>query len=136
MNTSTYSIGELAQRSGVSIETIRFYEKRGLIRAPSRTAGGHRVYNDRDVDRMRAVRRCRALDFGLDDIQQFLKMLDADAYTCEEMKSLGLRQLKALDERLEELQNHRQALRQIIRRCDGGQSQSCVLVERIFRDRA
>jgi MerR family transcriptional regulator, copper efflux regulator len=67
-------IGELASRAGVNIQTLRFYEREGLLRPPLRTASGYRCYTDRDLERVRFIRLCQGLGFSLREIHQLLQL--------------------------------------------------------------
>ena len=76
MNTVTrpLTIGRLARRAGVGIDTVRFYERARLLPRPVRTASGYRTYGDADVERLRFIRRAKALGFTLDDIAELLTL--------------------------------------------------------------
>ena len=76
--------GELAQQSGCNIETVRFYEKRGLLPAPPRTAGGHRDYDREHLKRLTFIRRSRELGFTLDNVRSLLTLVDGSDWTCAE----------------------------------------------------
>lgn len=106
-------IGELAARTGCQIETIRFYEKEGLLPTPPRSSGNFRLYGDTHVERLTFIRRCRSLDMTLDEIRALLQFHDAPSGQCGEVNALldahighvatRIRELKALERQLVEL---------------------------------
>ena len=75
------SIGALSKRSGVNVETIRYYEKIGIMPKPNRTGGGYRTYGPEHVKRLHFVRRDRELGFTLDELRGLLRLVDGHAYT-------------------------------------------------------
>jgi Cd(II)/Pb(II)-responsive transcriptional regulator len=103
-------IGELALRSGCHVETIRFYEKEGLLPLPPRSAGNYRLYGDAHVERLTFIRHCRSLDMTLDEIRTLLRFQDAPDGECGEVNALldahirhvttRIRELKALKRQL------------------------------------
>ncbi|PPC92670.1 MAG: MerR family transcriptional regulator, partial [Methylocystis sp.] len=80
------SIGELSKQSGVNIETIRYYEKIGVMPAPDRSASGYRLYGADHLKRLNFVRRSRRLGFSLDEIRGLLRLVDGHAYTCAQVR--------------------------------------------------
>ncbi len=107
-------IGELAQSAGIGVETVRFYEREGVLPEPARTSGNYRVYTAEHVDRLAFIRHCRSLDMTLDEIRVLLKFKDAPHEECDEVNSLldahighvahRIRELKALERELRQLQ--------------------------------
>ena len=82
-------IGELSTASGTTIESIRFYEREGLIAEPGRTDGNYRVYGDEQVQRLVFIRRCRSLDMALDEIRVLLAFKDAPSADCGDVNHPG-----------------------------------------------
>lgn len=113
--TQAYTIGALAQRSGVHIETIRYYQRRGLVGEPARPAGGIRRYDDDHVGRLRFIRQAQALGFSLDDIGELLKLQDGTH--CREARRLGERRLADVRKRLDDLRRIESALAALVDRC-------------------
>lgn len=111
--TTGLRIGELAKRTNCQIETIRYYEREGLLRAPERTDGNYRLYQDAHVERLRFIRQCRSLDMALDEIRTLLRFCDAPEKNCGEVNALldehighvarRLAELKAMEKQLKEL---------------------------------
>jgi len=129
-------IGAAARRSGVNIETIRFYERSGLLKAPPRTAGGHRVYDTDGVKRLNFVRRARELGFTLDQIRDLLALADEAETSCAEVAVLANDQLDAVRGRLADLARMETVLAAMIERCEHGTIPDCPILEALFEDRA
>ena len=102
--TPRRTIGELSQQTGCRVETIRYYEKVGLIPEPARTEGGHRIYESAHVQRLSSIRRCRSLGFTIEEIRELLGLVDAGNYTCADAQEIGNRHLQAVRVKLKELQ--------------------------------
>jgi MerR family Zn(II)-responsive transcriptional regulator of zntA len=115
-------IGELAQRTETSTETLRYYEAVSLLPAPRRSASGYRLYTEPDVGRVRFIRRARAMDFSLKEIGELLSLqLEKKMATCGEVKSLAEHKLAMINEKIVELEKMKAALNQITEACAGGQ---------------
>ena len=80
--TSALSIGALSKHTDCNIETIRYYERIGMLPEPPRTAGGHRVYGEDDLKRLVFIRRSRELGFNLEDVRGLLCLVDSGRYSC------------------------------------------------------
>ena len=129
------SIGAAARGSGVNIEAIRFYERSGLLAAPPRTAGGHRVYDSDGVKRLNFVRRARELGFTLDQIRDLLALADEVEPSCAAAAVLATAQLSAVRGRLADLVRMETVLAAMIDRCASGTRPDCPILEALF-DRA
>ena len=112
-------IGELAQRAGVGVDTVRFYEREGLVPSPHRLASGYRVYADDDVLRLRFVRRAKALGFTLPEIRELLALSGHRDEDMAGMKSAALAKLADVEARLEELGRIRDGLQRLVASCPG-----------------
>ncbi|MBT5699835.1 MAG: heavy metal-responsive transcriptional regulator, partial [Gammaproteobacteria bacterium] len=111
-------IGELAQRTETSAETLRYYEAEGLLPAPRRSASGYRLYTEPDVGRVQFIRRARAMDFSLKEIGELLSLqVERKVATCGEVKSLAEHKLAAIDQKIAELKKMKTALKQITEAC-------------------
>ena len=126
------SIGAAARRSGVNIETIRFYERCGLLAAPPRTAGGHRVYDEGGVKRLNFVRRARELGFTLDQVRNLLALADEEETSCAQVAALANDQLNAVRGRLADLARMETVLAAMIDRCAHGTVPDCPILEALF----
>ena len=123
------SIGEMARRSGVGKETIRFYERTSLLPPPPRTAANYRRYPPQALDRLRFIRRAKDLGFTLDEIRELLSLQDADGDRAE-VKRLTSGKLKEIRARIRQLQRMELALRTLHAQCSGhGPVHGCPIVE-------
>lgn len=126
---SVYTIGKLSERTGCKIETIRYYERVGLMPAPPRSAGGHRLYDAGHADRLSFIRRTRALGFPLGEVRALLDAVDSGDYSCAAVRALTLRQLDGVRHRIAALRKLEKALRDMARACEGGDRPPCAVVE-------
>ena len=126
------TIGKLARRAGVGIDTVRFYEREGLLPSPARTASGYRLYAAADADRVRFVRRAKALGFTLAEIRELLR-LAAGHGTRASVKKLAQRRLADLERKLAEMTAIRDALSHLVAQCSGeGAVQGCPIIEDVL----
>ncbi len=131
-NPRGLSIGGVARRSGVQIETIRYYERIGLLAPPPRTAGGHRVFGGAEVKRLNFVRRARELGFTLDQVRDLLALADGREGTCAEVERLGRAHLDATRDRIADLKRMEGVLADMVARCAGGTVPDCPILEALF----
>jgi len=110
-------IGELATRLGLPVQTIRYYEREGLLPSPSRTAGNYRLYDQEAVERLTFVRNCRALDMSLEEVRAFLRAKDAPEQGCGGINDLVDQHIVQIDSRILELQRLKQTLASLRHRC-------------------
>lgn len=128
----TLTIGKLAQRAGVGVDTVRFYEREGLLPKPSRTLSGYRSYTADDADRLRFIRRAKALGFTLDEVSELLA-LNAGKGARAKVKHLAERRVADLDQKVAELAAIRDALRSLVRHCSGkGSVHGCPIIEAVL----
>lgn len=121
MNTHTLKIGQLANATGLSVDTIRFYESRGLIKSGARTASGYRQFIEDDVAKLQFVQRAKKVGFTLEEITELLALqLHPDDHTCEEVKQFTANKIKELEHKLKELSQIRDSLNTIHTACCGG----------------
>ncbi len=116
----SYRIGEVARQTGVSVETLRYYEKQRLLEAPPRTGGGFRLYSDDALQRVRFIRHARSLGLTLEDIRQLVVGLEAhgQAPACGRVRELLTRRIHDIEERVSELLALRGALRAHLAACE------------------
>lgn len=125
-------IGEVARRSGVGIEALRFYERRGLLGRPSRTESNYRVYDESVLERLDFIRRAQAVGFTLDEIGEILAESADGRSPCRHVRELARRKLEELDARLAELRRHRAALARTLAEWDErgeAEGRVCGLIE-------
>jgi MerR family transcriptional regulator, copper efflux regulator len=126
----TLSIGQVARRAGVGVETVRFYEREGLLEEPPRRASGYRQYSEEVVARLRFIKRAQQLGFSLKEISELL-LLRVDAQTpCEEVRQHTEAKIAEVERKMVELQRMRQALLQVHSLCTGpGPTSACPMLE-------
>lgn len=132
--TVVWTIGELSMRSGCNVETIRYYEKIGLLPAPPRSAGGHRLYCDEQAQRLRFVRRGRDLGFAIDDLRALLRLADERAYNCSQVKAITTHHLREVKTKIRDLRRLERTLARIESQCSGGVKPACPIIEVLFAE--
>lgn len=128
-------IGIVAGRSGCGIETIRFYEKAGVLPRARRTQSGRRVYDDRDVARITFIRRARELGFSLNEVRGLLALAEGNGGICEKVQSIALRHLDEIAAKLSDLITMQTVLNALAARCAQGEDTSCPLIDTLSNDR-
>jgi len=121
------SIGDAAERSGVSVETIRYYEREGLIPRAPRTASGRRSYAPSDLKTLSFIRNARELGFSLDDIRALLALRGPDN-RCTDIKAIAARHLDAVRAKMRRIIEVERILSDAVTRCSGGRSKDCTLL--------
>lgn len=126
------TIGKLARRAGVGVDTVRFYERAGLLPRAQRTESGYRLYGADDADRLRFIRRAKALGFSLEEIAQLLQ-LNAARGSRAAVRKLAEQRLADLEQKIRELSAIRDALAHLVRRCSGrGALAGCPIIENVL----
>ena len=110
-------IGELAQRTGISIETIRFYEAQGLLPPPARAANNYRVYTPEHVEQLAFIAKCRSLDMAHTEIRRLLELQANPQASCEEINNLLDEHLRHVEARIAELTDLKRQIESIGQRC-------------------
>ncbi len=127
-NPENLSIGAFARAAGVNVETIRFYQRRGLLVEPNKPYGGIRRYGEADVARVRFVKSAQRLGFSLDDVAGLLKL--ADGTHCGEARELGEKKLAEVRAKLAELVRMETALSELVKRCGAARGRvDCPLID-------
>ncbi len=129
MSGDRLPIGKVAARTGCNIETIRFYEKEGLLPPPGRTEGGHRLYTTEMVGRLVFVRRCRELGFSMAEIRQLLSLVDGDQVSCERVKDIADQHLLDIRSKIADLRKMERTLRDLSSQCSGDDVPQCPIIE-------
>ena len=120
-------IGELARSVGVNVETIRYYQRIGLLDVPKKPYGSMRSYNDLDLQRLRFIRRAQQLGFSLEDIRELLALSSAD---CERVEKLAAENLNQVNTKLRQLRRIQSVLAKTIEQCAGRKgNQPCPIIE-------
>lgn len=126
--SNIFTIGSLAEAAGVNLETIRFYQRRGLLPEPARPQGGIRRYGDPDLARVRFIKSAQRLGFSLDEVADLLKLEDGSH--CGQAREQGERKLADVRARLADLQRIEQVLADLVVRCGAQRGRvRCPLIE-------
>ena len=134
MQTSI-QIGELSRRTGCNVETVRYYERIGLLPRPARSGGRFRRYGSPDVARLKFIRRARQLGFALGEVRQLLRLAAGEgADVCAETHSLATVHVAEIRAKIADLQAMERVLAEAIRACETGGRPACPLLEVLAAD--
>lgn len=122
-------IGKLAAATGVNIETIRYYERAGLIPAPARTEGNYRSYGDEDVARLRFIKRTRALGFSVEQVRTLLSISGEKTRHCGTVEVIASEHLAEVERKIADLTALRNELTAAVAACGGGTVAECRIIE-------
>jgi Hg(II)-responsive transcriptional regulator len=123
------SIGELAKDTGVNVETVRYYERRGLLAPPNRTRAGYRQFNHEAARQVRFIKRAQGLGFTLKEIHDLLTLRADPDTTCADVKARAQAKIQDIDAKLQLLQGMRHALADLAETCDGQDDRSCPILD-------
>lgn len=126
-------IGALSRRTDCKIETIRYYERQGLLPEPPRSVGGHRLYKEDHLKRLTFIRRCRNLGFTMAQIRQLLGLVDEHQYSCQDIKTLTMDHVEEIREKIDHLKRLEQALLQMAAECSGESIPSCPVIDALYQ---
>lgn len=135
-------IGEIAKRAGVGVETVRFYERKGLLRSPQRKASGYRIFGEQDLRRLLFIRQAKVLGFSLDDVQEILAARGMGQCPCGTVIGIAEQHLRETEQQIRSLTTFRDELRRSVSRWkkEGQQQVSadaiCTLIERTMQSRS
>lgn len=131
---SALPIGELSRRSGVNIETIRYYERIKVLPAPPRTAKGRRAYGPAETRTLAFIRRARELGFTLDEIRTLLTLSAENGHgACAEVGQLATGHLAEVRAKIADLKAMERVLADAVRRCNAGEAPGCPLIDALWR---
>ena len=129
---STLTIGKLARAADVGVDTVRFYERAGLLKKPTRSASGYRLYDAADAARLRFIRRAKALGFSLDEIVELLKLNDGGGRRSA-VRALAEKRLVEIEQKLVDFGRMRDTLRGLVNQCHGeGSLVGCPIIETVL----
>src|SRR5262249_32967536 len=132
--TTRATIGMLSERTGCNIETIRYYERIGLMPRIARSDGGHRLYGEDHMKRLGFIRRSRELGFTLDHVRTLLGLVDERRYTCAQVKRITVEHLGVIHRKVADLQKIERVLKEMAAQCDGGAVPKCAVIDALFRE--
>lgn len=134
----TARIGQVAQQTGLSIDTIRFYEKQGLLKRSPRTEGGFRLFGSSDIETLKFVRKAQELGFSLSEIRELLILRAEHVPACSHVKELLGQKLTAVEQKISELQSLERSLKRALQKCrrelktaTPGHGECCPVLEEI-----
>lgn len=133
-------IGQLAKETGLSIDTIRFYERKGLLKKSARSEGGFRLFSSRDVATLKLVRKAQQLGFSLEEIHALIILRDQDTQPCRHVQEMLEEKLTVIRQKIEELKTLEEELKAGLRKCrreinraPASHGRSCPVLEQIAR---
>lgn len=129
METGFLTIGHLARETSTKVETIRFYEKAGLLPTPARTSGNYRAYDAKHLNRLSFIRRARDLGFSIEQIRALLGLADDKGQSCEAIDAIAREHLEAVDHKIRDLEALRRELDRMIGQCRHGTVADCRIIE-------
>ncbi len=130
-----FTIGALSKGTGCHIETIRYYERIGLMPKPPRSPGGHRLYEEDHLRRLTFIRRSRELGFTLAEVRGLLRLVDGGSYTCAEVKALTLDHAAEVRRKVADLRKLERVLKEMAAECDGGEVPQCPIIDTLYQER-
>lgn len=135
MIQKSFTIGALAKKAGVNVETIRFYQRRGLLVEPVKPFKGIRYYTEQDAQRVRFIKQGQKLGFSLDEVSELLCL--EDGQHCQEAKEIAFRKLVQIRERIEDLRAMESALSNLVESCSSNtHSVSCPIIQALLKTSA
>lgn len=126
------TIGNVSQRTGCHIETVRYYERIGLMPRTPRSEGGHRLYGEEHVKRLGFIRRSRELGFTLDQVRTLLQLVDGRRYTCAQVKRITVEHLDEIHRKVADLKTIERVLKDMAAQCEGGAVPKCAVIDALF----
>ena len=127
-------IGELAQAVGCHIETVRYYEKIGLIPMSARKPNGYRDYSDKHLHYLRLVRRAKSLGFSQSEVQELVNLIEVKGNSCEQVFSMVTKQITVLNEKLKEIRRMKKSLTDLSAACEEGRYNDCPALDELLQD--
>ena len=128
------TIGQLAKKANVNLETIRYYERRGLLLEPPRNKSGHRQYSLEEVKRTEFIKRCQALGFSLKEISELLSLKVKPGTTCGDIKARAETKIADVEKRIVDLEKIREALLRMSSKCiNKGPVGQCPILEELYK---
>lgn len=128
------AIGGLSKSTGTNIETIRYYERVGLLAAPARSAGGYRLYGTDHLKRLTFIRRARTLGFSIGEVRTLLRLADERKRPCAEVRGVAEAHLKDVRAKIGDLRRMERVLSATIAGCAEGRRADCPVIEALYRN--
>lgn len=128
------TIGDLGKATNTRVETIRYYERAGLLPKPARTDGNYRSYGHAELGRLSFIRRARDLGFSLDEVRALLRLADERKGDCAAVDEIAQAHLREVDRKIADLTALRRELKTVIKSCQGGIVADCRIIEALEPD--
>jgi len=125
-------IGLLARNTGVNIETIRYYEREGVLPKAARNEGGRRVYSDEDVRELSFIHKCRGLGFSLKEVKSLLSLVGSGEYSCKEVHDLTILHADQVATKIADLKKIESVLVEMASQCNLGKLPKCPIVDSLY----
>lgn len=131
IENSQLSIGQVAQAANVNVETVRYYQRRGLLAEPLKPLGSHRRYSIADVNKLRFIKRAQLLGFSLEEIENLLGLDGVNS--CNDTHDLAMHKLELIEAKMADLAAMRDVLRGLVRQCESGLHQEgCPIIHSLL----
>jgi Hg(II)-responsive transcriptional regulator len=128
-------IGEAAEQAGVNIQTLRYYERRGLLPKPPRRTSGYREFPEDAVRMVRFIKRAQDLGFSLDEVEALLRLRRNSGRNRQRIRSVAERRIADIERKIEELERMRGALQTLVHTCHAGTTLDCPIIEALTEAR-
>lgn len=129
------AIGGLSKHTGTNIETIRYYERVGLLPTPPRSSGGYRLYGADSLKRLSFIRRARALGFSVAEVRTLLALADRRRRSCADVRVVAAAHLEDVKRKLADLRQMQRVLEETVAQCDAGSGSQCPVIEALYSPR-
>ena len=127
-------IGKLARAVNCHIETVRYYEKVGLLSPSRRKYNGYRDYTQDHLQHLRLIRRARSLGFSQDEVRNLVELTNVNDNSCDKVHDMALQQLNVINEKLKEMQDMKKALRKLADACESGDHENCPVLDELIAE--
>lgn len=126
----TLTIGQVAERAGVNRQTLRYYERRGIVKPVARSGGGYRLYAHDATRIVRFIKRAQELGFTLDEVEQLLSFRESSKRTCSQVRAKAQQKLTDIDDKIARLESIRDTLTQLVAECaPSGRAPECAILD-------
>src|SRR5216684_1638092 len=128
------AIGVLSKHTRCKVETIRYYEKAGLLPAPPRSPGGYRLYRNDHLKRLTFIRRARGLGFAIEEVRKLLTLSDQRRRPCAEVRVVAAAHLEDVKGKIADLRQMERVLKETVARCEAGSASHCPMIDALYTD--
>ena len=127
--------GQLSEQANCKIETIRYYERIGLLPEPIRSDAGYRIYDENHLRRLSFIRRSRELGFTIEEIRGLLNLVDGGDYTCCDVKTITMEHVKSIRQKISDLRKLEKTLSSIASQCTGDATPECPIIDALYESK-